>query len=109
MRSLLKATVLFASGHRSMDCMVRDISDAGARLVFGTMPAVPDHFELHIPSRGSLQTCVAVWRHEDTIGVRFVARDLLADNLTLAERLKALEAQNLRLKRRVVENPWATE
>lgn len=99
-RSLLRGMVIFANRMRSLDCMVRDVSENGAKLAFGDVPAIPDRFDLEIPARGQRLACRVAWRRGLEVGVAFEARE--ADGVeTVFERLKALEEQNARLRRAI--------
>ena len=50
-RALLGARILFNSRASVFDCMIRDLSDTGARFVLGHPIPLPSEFELEIPSR----------------------------------------------------------
>ena len=52
MRSLLGARVVFNDRASVINCMARDISTVGAKLVFPTPTDIPNQFELQIPQRG---------------------------------------------------------
>jgi hypothetical protein len=53
-----------------IDCVVKDLSDTGARLQVANVLSIPDHFELQIPGARSVQVTV-VWRKGRMMGVRF--------------------------------------
>lgn len=58
-----------------MDCMVRNLSQNGARLVFGGATAVlPHQFEIAIRRNGPSQPARIVWRDETEAGVEFLHR-----------------------------------
>src|SRR5215475_12513189 len=48
-KSFLRGCIYFNKRRSVMDCLVRDISDAGARLIFSEAVNVPDVVELYIP------------------------------------------------------------
>lgn len=99
-RSLLRGMAIFANRMHSLNCMVRDVSEGGAKLAFGEVPVIPDRFDLEIPARGQRRACRVVWRRGLEVGVAFEARE--ADGVeTVFERLKALEEQNARLRRAI--------
>ena len=52
--------------------MIRDISETGAKLVFPSIPGVPDRFELHIQGKGLAYEAQVAWRRGKAIGVAFV-------------------------------------
>ena len=71
-RRLLKGGVIaFSARHATLPCMVRDISDGGARLRVGDASAVPDTFELIIELDGLEVACEVTRRQHGEIGVKF--------------------------------------
>jgi PilZ domain len=52
-------------------CTIRDLSSGGARLAFGTVPHLPDSFELHIPSQGKVHVAEVRWQRGLQVGVQF--------------------------------------
>src|SRR5438067_1100687 len=50
-RSFLTGRVYYNHRRATIDCLVRDISGRGAKLVFGEQVAVPDVIELYLPGR----------------------------------------------------------
>ena len=80
-RSTTQAVAILRSdGTFICECELRDVSDGGARLAITVKPgtAVPDiapEFILSLTRRGNLiRYCETVWRRDNEIGVRFVAR-----------------------------------
>ncbi len=71
-RTFLKGRILFNKGASSMDCLVRDFSEAGARLELGETNTLPDVFDLFIPQKEATLRASLRWRHDDAIGVAFV-------------------------------------
>ena len=55
----------------TLDCVVRDISGAGAKLVFATPTVTPDQFEVVIANHGRFWARAA-WRNGTAIGVQFI-------------------------------------
>jgi PilZ domain len=55
----------------SIDCMVRDLSEAGAKLRFRCTPLITDFFELHIPARDAVLRAKLVWMNNCEAGVSF--------------------------------------
>lgn len=55
----------------STDCMVRDLSEVGAKLRFRCTPLVTDFFELHIPAKGVVLRSKLVWMKNCEAGVSF--------------------------------------
>ena len=70
-RTLKTGLICFNARHSTLPCVVRDISDIGARLgVSGSINA-PDTFELFVELDGIWVDCEVAWRRSDQIGVRF--------------------------------------
>jgi hypothetical protein len=104
-RSFLKGTVYFNNRLSSIDCLVRDFSETGARLEFGTVVSVPDSLELHIPARDQTLKAQVRWRREEEIGVSFgdTASEGSAKAGDLAQRVAALEHDLVKLQRIVLD------
>jgi hypothetical protein len=51
---------------------VRDLSTGGAKLAFGSIPKLPDTFELQIPSQGKAHDVELRWQRGLQVGVQFV-------------------------------------
>ena len=64
---------------------------------------MPDRFELKIPQKSAVFTCTVAWRRDNEIGAGFVRPAPGAEADSLSEKLKALEAQNRKLMRKVQE------
>lgn len=56
-----------------MACVVRDISDQGARLQVANVSNVPDSFELLVELDGLEAGCAVAWRKGSEVGVSFAA------------------------------------
>lgn len=88
------------------DCLVRNISATGAKLIVRGGRFVPDEFELTVPQRDTIYRARARWRSLDEIGVELEAASHEANApvpLSLARRLKRAETENAGLKRRISE------
>ena len=100
-KSFLRCVVYFDNSPCAIDCMVRDISDTGARIKFSNPPArVADVLELQIPLKGQKHTCKIAWRRDDEIGVLFADMGASShrDNVSISERMTQLEAEIAALK-----------
>jgi len=67
---IFKAAKLFGASHVD-DCVVRDISATGARLIMVSTSAVPDIFDLSFDGARTLRRCQVVWRTATEIGLQF--------------------------------------
>jgi hypothetical protein len=88
-----------------LDGVVRNTSDAGARLAVPATATIPDQFELYIPGRQTACVVRTRWRRRDEVGVEIEAVQPGAApmSLALARRVKLAEAENARLKRLLAE------
>jgi hypothetical protein len=72
-RTALKSgRIVFKDG--SLECRIRNISDGGARLEFGTPQLLPHTFELHVAGMPARQ-CSLRWAKGNVIGVQFIAEE----------------------------------
>jgi hypothetical protein len=70
-RCYLGARVVFNERASSMSCMVRNISEFGARLEFGACPALPDNLDLILDSEAGYAPARIIWRDLNHIGIEF--------------------------------------
>ena len=56
----------------SVDCVITDISDVGARLRFGTTVSLPGIFEMHCKKSGRSWWVNLAWQSDRVAGVRFI-------------------------------------
>lgn len=71
-RVLLGARISFRGLATSIDCRVRDLSEAGACLVIASPVGIPNTFDLAF-ANGVVKPCKVEWRKADKIGVSFTA------------------------------------
>ena len=97
-KSFLRGLVYFDTKHGALSCLVRDLSDEGARIIFSENVTVPETFDLHILQKKN-QTLRArvTWRRGDEIGLGFPAADATTeaklDAAALVMRVAELEAE----------------
>lgn len=60
-RALLQGRLEFAGRSMTLNCTVRNLTDRGARLSFGSLVALPHEFDLVIDSRNSKRKARLVW------------------------------------------------
>ncbi len=104
-RTFLKGTLYYDNRRASIDCVIRDISDSGARLAFEHPVIVPDNVELFIPHKQqTLRACVQR-RGPNEIGIAFEversAEPRRASDVELQKRVETLEVEIAALKRLV--------
>jgi PilZ domain-containing protein len=103
-RALMAGRIVFNKGRSSVDCVVRNITDAGAKLSVSAAANVPDQFELVLPHKRTTRRARLVWRRLDEIGVAFSDAPLPhVDSSTdgeaaLRRRIQQLEAEVARLQ-----------
>jgi hypothetical protein len=68
---VLKRGTLAFSGGGGLDCTVRNISQAGARIDIASPVGVPQGFTLVIQADHFMRRCHTVWSSEQRIGVAF--------------------------------------
>lgn len=68
---VLKQGRLAFDGGGAVDCMVRNMSDSGARVEVVSPVGLPEAFTLVIPADKFTRRCHAVWSHDKRIGVAF--------------------------------------
>lgn len=100
-KSFLRGCIYFNRRRSVMDCLVRDISESGARLIFSEAVNVPDIVELYIPQKEQTLRAHVQWRHGGEVGVAFAAGALAppAPTDVLAQRVEKLEAEVAALKK----------
>ncbi|MEI7804237.1 MAG: PilZ domain-containing protein [Hyphomicrobiales bacterium] len=104
-RTFLKGTLYYDSRRASVDCVIRDMSDTGARLTFDNPVTVPDHVELFIPHKQQTLRARVQRRGLNEIGVAFEVERTLDPRRTadaeLQQRVESLETEITALKRLV--------
>jgi hypothetical protein len=110
-KSFLRGMIYFNNRRNAVDCLVRDISPYGARLIFSDAISTPDVLDLYIPQKEQTLRVHVIWRHGQEVGVAFAQAaqvDPLAEQPSdpgsspgqgLAERVARLEIEILGLKR----------
>jgi hypothetical protein len=111
-RSFLQGRLFYNGRRNSVDCVIRDISDTGARLQFSAAVTVPEALELYVPNKDQMYRVRAEWRRGEEMGVVFLTAASAAETaappgrpegLDLAERVNKLETEITSLRRLVNE------
>jgi hypothetical protein len=86
-----------------MDCLVRNISAEGAKLVFSETLTVPQEFDLSVHKNERTYRAKMIWRPADEAGVAFLEPRPQAGpvSLDLMRRLRQSEADKAALQRRI--------
>src|SRR5215813_5902657 len=94
-KSFLRGTIHFNNRRSVLDCLVRDISTNGARLIFSDTATVPDVLELHIPQKDQTLRTHVIWRLGQEVGVEFTTNGAVENAASgdLTARVQRLEAE----------------
>lgn len=103
-RTFLKAEIELNRGLSTLGCIVKDLSDTGARILVSEGIALPETFRIHLPKPDRWVEATLRWRRGEYIGVQFdEVPQAHEPEQTDAERIKRLEADNARLRRMLEE------
>ena len=103
-RTYLGAQVAYNNRCSTMDCLVRNVSQNGAKIVFSDMALIPSEFEVLIPRKGESRRARIIWRDEKEVGVTFLHSEKSAViSIESARRIKKLETERDALARRVAQ------
>ncbi|MCJ2015759.1 PilZ domain-containing protein [Methylobacterium sp. J-076] len=83
-------------------CQVRNVSLAGARLRVAPEAILPERIVLRVPMRNETRLGRVVWRSGDAVGLSFAPDAPTAQDDALADRVKAGEAEIVRLRAALV-------
>jgi len=96
-KSFLRGCIYFNNRRSALDCLIRDISATGARLIFSDTVTIPDIVDLYIPQKERTLRAHVHWRHGDEVGVAFAnaaqGSHQPAHVAELAERVQKLESE----------------
>ena len=102
-KSFLRGLVYFDNKHGALSCLVRDLSDEGARIIFSENVTVPETFDLHILQKNQTLRARVTWRRGDEIGLGFPAADAATeaklDAAALVKRVAELEGEIAALRK----------
>jgi hypothetical protein len=101
-KSFMRGCVYFNKRRNAIDCLIRDFSDAGARIIFSDTVSIPDIVDLYIPQKEQTVRAHVQWRHGDEVGLAFPDAIGAAGGTTdveLAARVAELESQINALRR----------
>lgn len=70
-RVLKGGTLRFNKGYGALECRVRDLSEGGARLLFGDTAAVPSTFQFRVSDEKSFRDATVRWRSMTDMGIAF--------------------------------------
>lgn len=102
-RTYLGGVIAFNKRRSTMNCYVRNISAAGARVALTNAAVIPDQFDLAIAQKERSYRARMVWRGADEAGVAFLSeytQDVPVP-LDWVRRLHDCEAEKAVLRRRL--------
>jgi hypothetical protein len=103
-RTYLGGRLAFNNQYCTIDCLVRNLSRNGAKLVFEGTVLLPGEFELTLPQKGASRRARIVWRSEGEAGIAFLQPgDEGVVPIGMARRIRRLEADRAALQTRVAE------
>ncbi len=101
-KSFLRGLVYVSRKRGALACLIRDMSDKGARIIFSDTVTLPDIVDLHIPQREQTLRARVQWRRNDEIGLGFIdaerASEAQPTAAEVAQRLAMLEAEIVSLR-----------
>ncbi len=94
-KSFLRGFVYVSRKRGALACLIRDLSEKGARIVFSDTVTLPDVVELYIPQRDQTLRARVEWRRNDEIGLGFTERTAEAppSATEVVQRVAMLEAE----------------
>lgn len=101
-RTYLGSKVAFNNRWCTIDCLVRNMSQGGAKLEFPHPVLVPRELDLIIPLKGNSRRVQVVWKRDKALGVSFVDTSAdMAVPIELARQIRKLKAERDKLAQRV--------
>jgi len=96
--------IAFHARTSTLDCIVRNVSESGARVELDNPAVLPDQVDLTIARQGVSYFARIVWRRANMAGVALDGprRHVAALPLDLALRLRATERINRQLRARLI-------
>ena len=100
MKSFLRGLIYFDKRRGASSCLIRDMNEEGARIIFSEAITLPDTVNLHIPQKEQTLRARVSWRRGDEIGLAFTAEAAdMPDSSEMMQRVAQLEAEILKLRR----------
>ncbi|WP_370675592.1 PilZ domain-containing protein [Pleomorphomonas sp. PLEO] len=101
-RTYLGGQVAFNNRWSTFDCLVRNLSQNGARIEFANPVFLPNEFDLIIPLKGNSRLVRVVWKQAKALGIAFVGTDTgTVVPIELAHQIRKLKKERDMLAQRV--------
>lgn len=106
-RTVLRGSIIYNNRNSTIECLVRNFGDTGAKIIIDETMSFPQNFELYIAQKGLTYMAKVVWRHGNETGVKFI-NEVVNNNLVevgdnMAVHLRDLERENAALKKKVAD------
>ena len=103
-KSFLRGMIYFNNRRSVSDCLIRDISTYGARVIFSDSVQTPDVLDLYIPQKEQTLRSHVIWRNGTEVGISFeqsapASSQPAEASGDLTDRVAKLEAEVASLKR----------
>lgn len=114
-KSFMRGFIYDCRKRGAMDCLIRDLSESGARIALSDAVALPEVVELDIPQRELRRRARVVWRRNDEAGLCFsqaenateAATEMTAEEITTRIGMLEAEIASLRARLRSLNEPQA--
>jgi len=97
-KSFLQGRIYFNNRRSAIDCLIRDISAGGAKLIFSQTASIPDVVELFIPQKDQTLRAHVQWRSGEEAGVAFQTAQAPMQAQGPAQTRRAGDAPDLRAR-----------
>ncbi len=81
-KTRFKATIVYGADRSTANCVVRDLSDTGARLKLDLPGDLPTNFHLIWVADRAVLEVEAVWRSQGELGVKFLSKHNIQGRLS---------------------------
>jgi hypothetical protein len=95
LKNFLRGRIFFNNRDMSVECIIRDLSETGARVVLSEAVSLPSTVEFSVPQKKQIWQARVGWRHRDEAGLSFIVASSGAQALShdLEQRLAKLERE----------------
>jgi hypothetical protein len=101
LRSFLGGRVSYANGRTQQECLIRNLSSRGAKLVFDHAVTLPSEFDLFIHKQQRSFRAKVMWHAEQEVGVRLTPIAVDVSPVKLARKVQILKAENEELRKQI--------
>ena len=102
-KSFVRGCIYFNNGDSQAECIVRDITSHGARLILPDGLLIPDMIDLYMPQTEKYARAQVLWRRDNELGLVFATpletEAPLRVNGPITERIHLIEREIDGLKR----------